>query len=333
MRQPKYSTERTFLAALTLAVVLAVAMPAFAQKDNAKGKKKVNGDVSENAVLWTDGNIADRDLFLGPGGDEMKPDVSTVTFVENDKSGHNTKFRIKDAAGHEYIAKVGREARPEVAANRILYALGYKTEIQYIAPTITIPGKGSFENVRLEARPGNIKRLDQWKWRDNPFTGTDELQGLKIMMVFFLNWDLLDMQNKVLKVKNGDEIEHDYIVSDLGATFGKVGNNNIPIFYRLGRTTDKPQVWSDAGFIRKVERGRIQFDFKGKSHDIMDDVTVAQGRWLADRLLQITDTQLDDGFRAANYSPEEIAVLSTAFKARVAELDKATGGAAAAPAN
>ena len=313
---------------LTLAAVMVFAVPVLAQKDTEKGKKDHKGDPTKNAVLWQDGNIADRDLYLGPGGEEMKPDLSSVTFVEKDKSGHNEKYRIKDAAGHEWVAKLGREARPEVAANRILYALGYKTEIQYLVPSMTVPGKGTWENVRLEARPENVKRLDQWKWRDNPFTGTNELQGLKIMMVFFLNWDLLDMQNKVLKVKNGDETEHDYIISDLGATFGKVGNNNVPIFYRLGRTTDKPQVWSEAGFINKVENGRIKFEFKGKSHDIMDDITVAQGRWLADRLMQITDKQLDDAFRAANYSPEEITVLSSAFKARVAELDKATAAAA-----
>lgn len=315
---------------LTLITITATFVTASAQKDNDRGKDKVKDDPTANAVLWQDGSVADRDLFVGPGGDEMKPDLSSVTFIEKDKSGHNEKFRIKDAAGRVWIAKLGREARPEVAANRILYALGYKTEIQYLAPSITIPGKGTFDNVRLEARPDHVKRLDQWKWRDNPFTGTNELQGLKIMMVFFLNWDLLDMQNKVIRVKNGDVVEHDYIISDLGATFGKVGNNNVPIFYRLGRKTDKPEVWSDAGFIKTVENGRIQFDFKGKSHDIMDDITVSQGRWLADRLLQITDKQLADVFRAANYSPDESSVLINAFKARVAELDKAT--AAAAPA-
>ena len=51
------------------------------------------------------------------------------------------------------------------------------------------------------------------------------------MMVFFTNWDLLDMQNKVLQVTNGDTIENQYVISDLGATFGKVGNNNLPFFF------------------------------------------------------------------------------------------------------
>ena len=78
-------------------------------------------------------------------------------------------------------------------------------------------GKGTFKNVRLEARPDNIERLGEWKWTSNPFVGTKELQGLKMMMVFMTNWDVLDLQNKILQV--GDE--NHYIVSDLGSTFGR----------------------------------------------------------------------------------------------------------------
>ena len=126
--------------------------------------------------------------------------------------------------------------------------------------------------------------------RDNPFVGTNELQGLKIMMVFFLNWDLLDMQNKVLRVSNGDSIEHDFIISDLGATFGKVGDNNLPLFFRLGRATDKPEVWSNAGFIKGVKDGKLEFDFKGKSRQLMSDITVAAGS-LAGRSADAVDRQ------------------------------------------
>jgi len=299
------------------------------QDERSKSKKQSTEDVTQNAKLWEQVNIPERDLFNGPGGTEMQPDLSSVTFVSVDTNGHNKKYRIKDAAGRVWVAKLGREARPETAAVRILWAIGYKTEINYLAPTITIPGKGTFNNVRLEARPKHIKRLDQWSWRDNPFVGTNELQGLKIMMVFFLNWDLLDMQNKVLRVSNGDTVEHDYIISDLGATFGKVGDNNLPLFFRLGRQTDKPEVWSNAGFIKGVKDGRIEFDFKGKSRQLMSDITVAQGRWLADLVMQLTDKQLDDTFRAANYSTEEAATLKQAFKTRVADLDKATKQATA----
>ncbi|MEO6334596.1 MAG: hypothetical protein ABIO91_06385, partial [Pyrinomonadaceae bacterium] len=141
-----------------------------------KGKNKT-GPLT-NPVLWEDVSSDSLDLYNGPGGVEMRPDVSRVTFVKEETQGHNKKFRIKDAKGQVWVAKPGREAQPETAAVRLLYGLGYKTEINYLVPTLTIPGQGTFNNVRLEARPENIERLDEWKWKDNPFVGTNELQGL-----------------------------------------------------------------------------------------------------------------------------------------------------------
>src|SRR6476661_6161303 len=212
---------------LFLLVFLLTGVNAFAQ-----GKKAAMASGAQ-PVLW-EPVTEERDLYNGPGGEEMRPDLRKVTFIKEDKNGHNKKYEIKDAKGRTWIAKLGTEAQPETAAVRILYGIGYKTEINYLAPKLTIPGKGTFENVRLEARPDNVKRLDEWKWKENPFVGTSELQGLKIMMVFFTNWDLLDLQNKVLQVSDNGEVEHQYIISDLGATFGKLGNNNLPFFFRLG---------------------------------------------------------------------------------------------------
>jgi len=310
----------------SLSIMLLFALAATASFAQKKDDKQA---VTGTPVLWEDGDIASRDLFNGPGGVEMQPDVSRVTFIKEETQGHNKKYRIRDAKGQEWVAKFGREAQPETAAVRILYGLGYKTEINYLVPKLTIPGKGTWENVRLEARPADIKRLDEWKWKDNPFVGSNQLQGLKIMMVFFTNWDLLDLQNKVIQVSDNGDVEHQYIISDLGATFGKLGNNNLPFFFRLGRRTNDPGTWYEAGFVSGVKDGMIDFDFKGKGRGLMDDITVSQGRWLTDRLLQLTDKQIEDAFRAANYSPDEVKLLRDGFKARVEELDKATRNAVA----
>ena len=315
--------ERTFAALLMLVAVAAAGVA----QDKNKDKKKSAAPAGK-PVLWEQVDVASRDLYNGPGGEAMQPDISKIEFIEEDTSGHNKKYRIRDAKGMEWVAKLGREAQPETAAVRILYGLGYKTEINYLVPKITIPTKGTFENVRLEARPKNAKRLDQWAWKDNPFVGSNELQGLKAMMVFLTNWDLLDMQNKIVRVTTENGVEDQYIISDLGATFGRLGNNNLPFFFRLGRATNKPETWEQAGFIKSVDGGKIQFDFTGgKSRDIMNDVTIANGRWLGDLLDQLSDKQIDDAFRAANYTPDQIATMRNGFKTRLAELDKATRSA------
>jgi hypothetical protein len=310
----------------TILTVTLISMGAFsvAAQDKEKGNNKA-GPLT-NPVLWEDVDSSTLDLYNGPGGAAMAPDVSKVTFIKEDTQGHNKKYRIKDAKGQIWVAKFGSEAQPETAAVRLLYGLGYKTEINYLVPSLTIPGKGTFKNARLEARPPNVERLDEWKWKDNPFVGTNELQGLKIMMVFLTNWDLLDLQNKVLRVNNNGTVEHQFVISDLGATFGKLGNNNLPFFFRLGRKTNDPGTWYEAGFVSGVKGGMIDFDFKGKGRSLMDDITVAQGHWLASRLAMLSDKQIDDAFRAANYSPDEIKILKDGFKARLEELDKATRG-------
>ena len=317
---------RNFRSAVWLALLLAFVSVAGTAQDNKKKSSLPAG----KPVLWEQVNIADRDLFNGPGGEAMQPDLSKIEFIEEDTSGHNKKYRIRDAKGMEWVAKLGSEAQPETAAVRILYGLGYKTEINYLVPKITIPTKGTFENVRLEARPKNAKRLDQWSWKDNPFTGTDQLQGLKIMMVFFTNWDLLDMQNKVIRVDNNGQVEDWYVISDLGATFGKVGNNNLPFFFRIGRQTNKPEAWEEAGFISSVKGNKIDWDFRGKGRSMMDDITLGNARWLAGQLKQLSDQQITDAFRAAGYTPDQIATLLSGFKSRVSVLDNAASHSDAA---
>ena len=309
--------ERQLLTALFL--ILALIATGFAQGKKSRSKKK---EVLPDgpAIMWEPVNER-RDLYWGPGGREMAPDLSKITFVKKESGGHNTKYRIKDGSGRTWIAKLGREARPETAAVRLLWGLGYKNEINYLVPRLTIPGKGTYTNVRLELRPDNVDRIGEWKWKNNPFLETPEFRGLKIMQVFMTNWDLLDKQNEILKVDTPNGVEYHYIVSDLGRTFGKYGNNNLPIFYRLGRRTGDPKSWSKASFIKGVEKnGRIKWGVKGKNRGIYKDITIADAAWLLGRLKTLDDRQLTDTFRAANYSPAETDMYVKAVKRRISEL-------------
>ena len=308
--------------AFLLSFVLLFTVSVEAQKNASKKTSQAVG----TPVLWNNVNVSDSDLFNGPGGEQMKPDLSNITFIERDTKGHNKKYRIKDGSGRIWVAKLGSEARPETAAVRLLNGIGYETEINYLVPQLTIPSVGTFKNVRLEARPDKVKRLDEWKWRDNPFVGTNELQGLKIMQVFLTNYDLLDMQNRILAVKGPEGPELHYIISDLGSTFGRFGYTNIPIFYRIGRANDNPTAWSKAKFIKGVKNGHIIFATTGsKSRGLFRDITVGQGRWLYDRLSRLNNAQIEDAFRAANYSPAEVELLTSATHRRITELERATG--------
>ncbi len=302
---------------LFLSLILTIG--AFAQKDN--GEKKAD-KMTGTPVMWHEIDVASVDTLAGPGGEEMKPDLSKVEFIRQETGGYSTKYRIRDGAGKVWVAKVGAEAQSETAAVRLLSALGYYTEVNYLVPELTIPDKGTFKNVRLEARPEDVERLDQWRWNYKPFKGTRELQGLKIMMAFFNNWDMKNENNVILK--KGDQLQ--YVISDLGVSFGKTGSNGLPMFWIIGRSRNEPTEYAEAEFVKEVKSGKIKFEFNGKNRDLLGDITSEDARWLVAKLNQLTDKQIEDAFRAANYIPEEVALLTDSVKRRIRALDLATQG-------
>jgi hypothetical protein len=292
-----------------------------AQKAKKSHPKPIPDDAKP--VLWREPtDIASRDLFLGSGGDAMKPDLSKVTFIADETRSFSTKYRVRDGAGKEWVVKIGPEAQSETAATRLVWAAGYFVDVTYLVPHVDIEGKGSFDNVRFEARPKGEKRLGQrWDWSKNPFVGTNELQGLKILMALINNWDIQNHNNNILLVTDEatGEKEARYYDTDLGASFGKEGRF-------VGHTRNRPnQYVSDAKFIEGVDHGMVRFAYHGKNQHLLKDVTVAQAKWLGNILSQLTDQQISDAFRAANYAPEEIQALTQVVKARINELASLPG--------
>jgi hypothetical protein len=302
--------DRIKVLALVPAAIIFLCVPSLAQK-HQKARESTG-----RPVLFQKQNISRQDLYLGPGGEAMMPDLSRITLLKEEKGGYSRKFRIRDGAGREWVAKIGREAQPETAAVRLLAGIGYKTEINYLIPSMTIPGKGTFTNVRLEARPDDVRRGEQWKWGHSPFEGTREMQGLKLMMAFLNNWDMKSANNVILK--NGDERQ--YIISDLGATFGKTGSNSLPLFWRIGRSRNNPGDYAKTKFVKGTSKNRVKVQFNGKNRSRMHDFTIGDARWLADHLSQLSESQIRDAFRAANYSNHDIDLLTRAVRSRIAQL-------------
>jgi hypothetical protein len=291
--------------------MLLVALPLSAAAQDKKDKKEKKA-LTGTPVFWrAPEDIEQRNLLLGAGGEEMKPDISRVTFIEQKKGGYSTKYRVRDAKGNEWVAKIGKEAQPDTAANRLLWALGYETEIAYLVPKLTIEGKGEFENVRLEARPANVKRSGNWMWENNPFMDTSEFRALKILMVMINNWDMKDDNNEILAPRGDDSGQGElrYIISDLGGSFGKTGGV-------ISRSRNNPSDYVKADFIKGVKGDVIDFHYSGKNQKLFEGITVADAAWLSKWLSRLSDEQIKDAFRAANYTPEEVDTLATAFKAR-----------------
>jgi hypothetical protein len=301
--------------------------------------KDVKQQPEGKPVLWRDpGDISTRNLLDTPGGEGVKPDLSKITYLRDEQTGYSVKYHVKDGAGKTWVVKVGNEARPETAAVRLISALGYASESNYLVPCVQIPGAakprkdvprcegGGFADARFEARPEDVKRLDIWSWKSNPFTGTKEFKGLVVLMALFNNWDLKDENNRITRLKTGDgQNELQYIISDLGATFGKTGGG-------LTHSRNEPENYARSEFIKGVEGGRVRFAYSGKSQFLFDNITIEDARWIASLLSRLTDEQVADAFRAADFKPEEVQVLANAVRSRINELVRVTGAKPDTPA-
>jgi len=302
-------------------IVCALGLSMTASAVQKKSKKASKPMPEGTPVMWREpADIATRDLFLGSGGEAGKPDLSSLTLIEKVQGGFSEKYRVRDAAGREWVAKVSREAQSEAAAVRLLWAVGYVTELTYLAPSVTIAGtpKGTYENVRFEGRPKDVKRLDPWLWDKNPFSGKRELQGLKVMMLLLNNWDIKDDNNGILHVMTPEgQSELHYIVSDLGATFGKIGSGAL---WALKRSRNNPGDYAESKFVDRVRKDRVSFHYGGKKQDIFEDISVGDVHWIAALLSRLSDQQISDAFHAANYTQEEVDLLTSTVRARINEL-------------
>jgi hypothetical protein len=289
--------------------------------------------------LWEEPvNIESRDLFYGSGGRAGAPDPSApFTFVRRLTSGTQKKIVVEDRHGRRWTVKFGPEARPETTATRIVWAAGYYVDQDYFVRQARIVGKEEKENidarsVRFERRDDGYEEVGKWKWDKNPFLGTRELEGLKVLMALFKNWDLKSTNNEIKCPKNamGPRI---YYVADLGATFGQTGTflNSIPLFGNLPAnwsfSPDKgkgdPEAFTDEKFIKEVRGGRVIFyNRRSGARSRLNSVSVASARWMGNLLGRLSDKQLADAFCAGGFDQIETAIYVRALRARIRQLQQ-----------
>jgi hypothetical protein len=302
-----------------------------AKSDGKKKKKEILSadEIKGHPVLWEEpGDITTRDLFYGEGGKENAPDLSAkFTFMGRDKSGTSEKIYVNDSTGKEWIVKFGPEAKPETAATRIVWAAGYHVDRDYFVKTVHIEGRGGFEarDVRFKLRHAGYKEEGLWKWEVNPFLGTRELDGLKVLMVLLNNWDLKPDNNKIARPdkNSGAHDEAIFYVADLGASFGTTGalaRKLIPFGDPPAGSKGDPAGYSRQPFIDGVKGGMVSFHYKGKDPAALQGISVERARWMGNLLGQLSDRQLSDAFRAAGWDDADVATLTRATRGRIQQL-------------
>ncbi len=287
---------------------------------SAKSKKKKKQHADKAAVLWHDpGNIRNRDLYYGPGSKELAP-VAPFHFVKEVKEGTLPKFDVEDARGVKWRVKLGPEAQSETVSSRLIWAVGYNAEEAYY-----------FDRARID------ERGEQWDWSKNPFKGTRELNGLKTMIVLLNDWDVLKQNNKILHVKDpAGKIESRYTVADLDTTLGAAGG------FGRHRSENNVRDFERRRLVSKVENGKVKFNYdlkpkkfglislfyppyyirQRKATNAMNRVPLEHAAWIGSQLVQLSDNQLRDTFRAAGYDRATTEQYVRAMRGRINELNR-----------
>jgi len=302
----------------------------------------------ENAVLWSDpGDIRSKNLYWGPGGEERQPKLP-VEFEQEDMKGTSPKFEVRDADGKKWTAKMGLEPRSETAAARLMWAVGYVANENYYFAHLQVanlptplrrgqkyvqPG-GNVSNVRLQRHPHGCKRIGNWNWRHNPFYGTREFNGLRIMMGLIGNWDLKDDNNAILE-KEHDSGPNLYQVSDVGTAFGTPGKSytdpkskgNRVVYVRTRLIAHDHKDHIDLNFpTRPPITELFEFEWGFYFHQLKmrwigEHIPRKDAKWIGSLMAQLSPDQIRDAFRAAGFTPAEIESYTEAVISRIQELN------------
>ena len=290
------------------------------------------------AAIWRDpGDIAARNLGAGPG----RPPQPPFRFIEEHSSGSQPCVSVSDATGREWRIKWGPEVRTETFGTRLAWALGYFAEQTHFLPEGDIHGardlqrasasideQGRFTDARFElSEAGVAKHFDahSWAWDDNPFVGSRELNGLKILMMLVSNWDNKDVRDvargsntAIFEYRLADgSLEARYLIIDWGASLGPWGSNIV----QRGRWDAAAFAAQNDAFVTGVDGETVQWGYQGqRTADLTANITRGEVRWFYGLARQLRDEQLRDGLLASGATPDEAGYFTAALRARIEKL-------------
>ena len=282
-----------------------------------------------------------NDLRYGPGGPTYLP-AAPFQFVEELLTGSQPCVAVRDAKNRLWRVKWGYEAKPEAFCARFAAACGYFAEITHYVASGRIDGvtaltraralvadDGSFTDARFELEDRSVRMLFEehsWAWDDNPFVGTRQLDGLKIVVMLLSNWDSKDRRD-VSRGSNTAIFEYQvsrfasearYLITDWGGAMGKWGTNIV--------SRDR---WDVAGFeaqtpsfVAGTRDGVVDFGYQGQRSEIARGIPVAHVQWFYRKARRITEPALRTGLLASGATDDEATRFARAILARIDALGR-----------
>jgi len=291
--------------------------------------------------LWRDpGVVEELDMSSGPGGAAQAP-KPPFQFIEEHSSGSQPCVSVRDANGRRWRVKWGQEVPCETFAVRLAWACGYFAEVTHRVAAGTIDGagkltraahcvneNGAFADARFELDDPDVLKLFEehsWSWTSNPFVGTPQLAGLKVILMLISNWDNKDQRdvargsNTAIYVTRVSRWRREarYLIVDWGGSMGRWGGTVVT----RGRWDPEGFAAQTPQFVTGVTEGFVQFGYTGqRTADARASITVADVRWLCKYLGRIADNQLRDALRASGATPEEVESFTASLRSRIEQL-------------
>jgi hypothetical protein len=148
-------------------------------------------------------------------------------------------------------------------------------------------------------------------------------------MALLNNWDLKDENSSVYQNGKPEQI---YMVSDLGATFGRDG-----LYWPHSKAKGNLKSYGHSKFIRRSNATTVNFYVPARPQllylvhpiDFLEHLSVrwvgrniprSDARWIGGLLSHFSAGQIRDAFRAGGYSPEEVEAFSSIVQERIAQL-------------
>lgn len=324
---------------LTLTVAICCTAALHAQKKDPY--KRVDNDVRlaaiRHAQVWLPGDIGAKNLRIGPqDGSGFQPEaVITCDYVEEKQAG-TPKFDCALSPTDTIRIKYGREngeIYSEVAASRLLWALGFAADRMYPVKVLCrgcpenpmkafkkVDGIREFEYAvaerKLDGDQMELRKDSGWAWVELSFV--DQTSGgaplaqrdaLKLLAAMIQHTDTKPQQQRLVCLdrarglpapEDGTCANSLMMINDLGKTFGQATLTNAD-----RKSAVNFEAWSSTPVWKDEEAcvARLSKSFTGSlEHPKISD----EGRkFLSGLLSQLTDRQLHDLFEAARFTTRE----------------------------
>ena len=294
-----------------------------------EAEKRLRIDAIRRAEVWRPTRVGSLNLRKGPDVSGSFAPQATVqcNYVDEKMSGRSPKFTCAVRGNDRVKVKYGKtngEVYAEVAATRLLWALGFGADHMYPVRVICRGCPADLEGAPTANRrqvlfdPAAIERKMKgaelewddtvgWSWSEldlmsdaNASTERAHRDALKLLAAMLQHTDSKSQQQRLICLdeparKNPTTCERPFLmINDLGLTFG---HSNL--LNRNSQGSTNFEKWSEESVWKKADECEANLS-GGLTSTLKNPVISEAGRrFLADLLAQLSDQQLTDLFTVA----------------------------------